>query len=195
MNNDELLKELQEEASYQLKKMHGYEPGTKEYAAALMAVEKLSRQIAEKEKIQKDRDDLLLNEDKFCFERDKFEEEKKRREREAELEQEKIDLEKEKFGHQARMDNINGARADLHEDHEMEKMKLDYERLRFEKDQSEKDILMAIIRTGVNVAEIVLPMGFFGYWFGKSFVFEEEGILKSDTFKWLKNMYKPKFKI
>ncbi len=47
------------------------------------------------------------------------------------------------------------------------------------------------VRTGVDVAKLVLPIVFYGIWLKKGFKFEETGVYSSTTFKNLFNHFKP----
>ncbi len=47
------------------------------------------------------------------------------------------------------------------------------------------------VRTGVAVAELVLPLMFYGVWMRKGFKFEESGAYTSTTFKNLFNRFRP----
>ena len=47
------------------------------------------------------------------------------------------------------------------------------------------------VRTGVAVAELVLPLAFYGVWMGHGFEFEKTGSFTSTTFKNLLNRFRP----
>lgn len=47
------------------------------------------------------------------------------------------------------------------------------------------------VRTGIAVAELILPLMFYGIWMKRGFKFEESGVYSSTTFKNLFNRFKP----
>ena len=47
------------------------------------------------------------------------------------------------------------------------------------------------IKVGVAVAELVLPLAFYGIWMGRGFEFEKTGSFTSTTFKNLLNRFRP----
>ncbi len=61
----------------------------------------------------------------------------------------------------------------------------------FQKRQVREQTLDRYVRAGVAVAELVLPLMFYGIWMGKGFKFEETGVYTSTTFKNLLNRFKP----
>lgn len=47
------------------------------------------------------------------------------------------------------------------------------------------------VKVGVAVAELILPLAFYGIWMGKGFEFEKTGSFTSTTFKNLLNRFRP----
>ena len=68
-------------------------------------------------------------------------------------------------------------------------------KLKIEEDKSQRDIADKVkeryFKTGIAVAEIILPLVFYGIWMGKGFKFEETGSITSTTFKGLINRFRP----
>ena len=68
------------------------------------------------------------------------------------------------------------------------KLKTDEERVKQEtKDQA----LDRYIRLGVEIAGIVLPLAFYGYWMRRGFEFEANGTFTSTTFRGLFSRFRP----
>lgn len=57
--------------------------------------------------------------------------------------------------------------------------------------QARDQMIDRIMRTGVAVGELVLPLVFYGIWMNRGFKFEEEGSFTSTTFKNLLNRFRP----
>lgn len=47
------------------------------------------------------------------------------------------------------------------------------------------------VKLGAEIAGIVLPLVFYGYWMKRGFEFEKDGTFTSDTFKGLFRRFKP----
>ena len=61
----------------------------------------------------------------------------------------------------------------------------------FKKRQFMDGIVDRYVKLGVAVAELVLPLAFYGTWMKMGFEFEKEGTFTSSTFKNLFNRFKP----
>lgn len=90
------------------------------------------------------------------------------------IEDEKVGLEESKIIRTLNMEEKN------HKDDEESK-----------KNQAELDKIGFYIKTGIEIASIVLPMIFYGVWMKRGFKFEETGTYTSQTFKGLTNRFKP----
>jgi hypothetical protein len=60
-----------------------------------------------------------------------------------------------------------------------------------QKRQARDQVIDRCVRTGVAVAELVLPLVCYGIWMRKGFQFEETGSFTSTTFKNLLNRFRP----
>lgn len=70
----------------------------------------------------------------------------------------------------------------------------DADRIREEaaqKHQTRDQVIDRRVRTGIQVAELVLPLAFYGVWMGMGFAFELNNSFTSTTFKNLLNRFKP----
>ena len=63
--------------------------------------------------------------------------------------------------------------------------------LKNKEDQKKKDQLDTIVKCGIVVFEVGMPLIFYGIWMRKGFKFEETGIITSSTFKGLINRFRP----
>ena len=61
----------------------------------------------------------------------------------------------------------------------------------FKRRQFTDEIIDRYVKLGVAVAELVLPLAFYGAWMRMGFEFEKEGTFTSSTFKNLFNRFKP----
>lgn len=98
--------------------------------------------------------------------------------------------------HKLRIEEIKAQTeaADKQERREMDSAKNDADRSREEKamkQQARENKIDRLVRTGVNVAELVLPLICYGVWMGKGFEFEKTGSFTSTTFKNLLNRFRP----
>lgn len=59
------------------------------------------------------------------------------------------------------------------------------------KRQAKDQMIDRCVRTGMDVAGLVLPLVFYGIWMNKGFKFEETGSFTSTTFKNLLNRFRP----
>lgn len=67
-------------------------------------------------------------------------------------------------------------------------------RLKIEEEKSKRDVFDKkdrYFKYGIAIAEIVLPLGFYGIWMRKGLRFEETGTFTSGTFKGLVNRFRP----
>lgn len=60
-----------------------------------------------------------------------------------------------------------------------------------QKHQARDQVIDRRVRTGIQVAELVLPLAFYGIWMGMGFAFELDNSFTSTTFKNLLNRFKP----
>jgi len=65
------------------------------------------------------------------------------------------------------------------------------ENVQVKKRQLNEQVIDRYVNLGIAVAELVLPLIFYGVWMGKGFKFEESGTYTSATFKNLFNRFKP----
>ena len=63
--------------------------------------------------------------------------------------------------------------------------------LRVKEIQTERQNLVDYVKLGAEIAGIVLPLVFYGYWMNKGLKFEETGSFTSDTFRGLIRWFKP----
>ena len=57
--------------------------------------------------------------------------------------------------------------------------------------QTERQNLVDYVKLGAEIAGVVLPLVFYGYWMNKGLKFEETGSFTSDTFRGLIRWFKP----
>lgn len=85
---------------------------------------------------------------------------------------------------------LEGGFAEVYENNCIEKEKIRYEHEQKEK-QLEEQKKDRWVKLGVDIAQIGLPLLFYGVWMKKGFKFEETGTFTSSTFRGLINKFKP----
>lgn len=64
-------------------------------------------------------------------------------------------------------------------------------RMKVESIKSDREIADKLIRYGIDIAAIVLPLIFYGVWMNKGFEFEKTGAISSGVFKGLTRHFRP----
>lgn len=91
--------------------------------------------------------------------------------------------------------NIEGVKLEGDFAEIYEKTCIEKEKLQDEREQKAKQLVEQNkdrwVRFGVDAAQIVLPLVFYGVWMKRGFKFEESGTFTSNTFKGLIGKFKP----
>lgn len=91
--------------------------------------------------------------------------------------------------------NIDGVRLEGEFAESYEKTCIEKKKMEDEREQKVKQLIEQNkdrwTRLGVDVAQIVLPLVFYGVWMKRGFKFEESGTFTSNTFKGLIGKFKP----
>lgn len=101
----------------------------------------------------------------------------------------KLEMDKEMY---KAMKRYEKAREENNED-EMTKAKEEMEMYnKFRNNEKKTDIIGKVIKIGVEIAGIIMPLMFYNKWMEEGLKFEEEGAFTSSTFKGLMSKIKPK---
>lgn len=100
----------------------------------------------------------------------------------------KLEMDKEMY---KAMKRYEKAREENNEE-EMTKAKEEMEMYnRFRNNEKKTDIIGKVIKIGVEIAGIIMPLMFYNKWMEEGLKFEEEGAFTSATFKGLMSKIKP----
>lgn len=100
----------------------------------------------------------------------------------------KLEMDKEMY---KAMKRYEKAREENNED-EMTKAKEEMEMYnRFRNNEKKTDIIGKVIKVGVEIAGIIMPLMFYNKWMEEGLKFEEEGAFTSTVFKGLMSKIKP----
>lgn len=196
--DEEIVRELET-----IKTINPTEPG---YARAIEGLSKLYKERVthhandmeddHRERQSKDEANRLqLDRDKLQLDRDKIKVDDKR----ADIEREKLEIERDKINVE---DNRNAetekARTDIEKEKinvEREKIEVDDKRRRHEKSDGWAryglDIGVTLLKTAVEIGEIIVPVLFYSKWIEEGLKFEQTGSFTSSTLRTMIGKIKP----
>ena len=165
--NEKMVNMMEKEMENLLEVLKGLEPGSTEYDGIIASINKLYETVNKEKEVGLAEDRLKLDEVKIA------------NDKELKYSQLTSDLTREKLVLINNREQRSADRVNNNLDRELKGADL------------KSANIQNVLKQGVEIAAIVVPVVFYGVWMKRGFKFEEEGTFTSNTFKGLISKFKP----
>ena len=165
--NEKMVNMMEKEIENLLEVLKRLEPGSTEYDGIIASINKLYETVNKEKEVGLAEDRLKLDEVKIA------------NDKELKYSQLTSDLTREKLVLINNREQRSADRVNNNLDRELKGADL------------KSTNIQNVLKQGVEIAAIVVPVVFYGVWMKRGFKFEEEGTFTSNTFKGLISKFKP----